>query len=173
MQIEIQKTATGYILRQNTLQSIGYTCLSVLGMGFGGLFLRQLLLTEGGNTVLYAVCTFFGLGGGLLFLLTQVGHRRVLDDEGVRLYRLFFRMKSLAWEQIWDWGTTTDTSRGRAKNLYYRNTESFLFFSSLNESTLEMNHLCLKISETDYRTLPKTAVWRYIRARARKASKHS
>ncbi len=159
--VKIIKIEKGFILRQSTWHLIEYLLMSILGAGVGVFFLTRIPSAEGEAVALYGICGMIGLCTGLFILLTQVGHRLVLDEEGVHLYHLGMRGKFMPWWQVRDWGTTRKNIRvkGRTEAHYY------LYFSFIKGTTSGPDCLRMRISKSDSQTLPKSAIRRYIRAR--------
>ena len=162
--IQIIKTDKGFILRQSTWHLIEYLLLSLLGLGLGVFFMIRALSAEGEAVALNGICGLIGFCLGLFILLTQVGHRLVLDEEGVHLYHLGMRGKFMPWWQVRDWGTT----RKSIKVKYGYETHYFLYFSFMKGTTSGPDCLQMRVSKSDSQTLPKSAIRRYIRARMHK-----
>lgn len=163
----IARNGTGYVLRPDLLRSAGYLVLAVLMVGLGIFLLIPSSTVQNENAPPYGVGAITGIGGGLMIFWTQISYRLVVDEKGIRLYRFGFCRKFLPWERVWDWGMTTKEYRG----IHVRGkvTEYTLFFSYINGPTLELCSISLEISQEDYRTLPKTAFWRFVRSQVRKA----
>ena len=108
--IRIEKTDTGYILRQ----SFGYTLLRGL-TATTVLVLSAVVFSipwwaRDGHLALdfrNFLCWLMSLAvfalGAYAFWLT-VGTKMVFDEEGVHFYRLFFHVSTMPWREIKSWG---------------------------------------------------------------------
>jgi hypothetical protein len=113
--------------------------------------------------VLGIVCGVFCLCLGVILLYFTVGQRMVLDDEGVHLYRLGFHTRSLPWEEIREWGTRFENNF--AKDRLTKPFCYYFFFTTEAGIYGGKGYLFMEISKSDYKTLPKSAIRRYVKAR--------
>ena len=167
--IKLVKTDQGFVLRQSIAHLIESLLLAGLWLGFSIFFFVRLPSAEGDAVTLNGLFGFLCAGLGLFFLLTQVGVRLVLNEEGVHLYHLGVRERFMPWWQVRDFGATFDYVHYKyvgTRRHYY------LYFSFIKGTTQGPDCLRFRISESDSRTLPKSAIRRYIRARMHREESH-
>ena len=168
--IRIQKTDRGFVLRQS-ISHLAEAILSFL-LCFGlsiFFFVRAGSEANVETAVLGIVCGVFCLCTGVILLYFTVGQRMVLNDEGVHLYRLGFHIRSLPWEDIREWGTRFENNF--AKDRLTKPFCYYFFFTTEAGIYGGKGYLFMEISESDYKTLPKSAIRRYVNARLKKEEK--
>ena len=162
--IRIQKTDRGFVLRQS-ISHLAEAILSFL-LCFGlsiFFFVRAGSSANDEVAALGIVCGVFCLCLGVILLYFTAGQRMVLNDEGVRLYRLGIHTRSLPWEEIREWGTRFENNFAK-----YRLTKPFcyyFFFTTEAGIYGGKGYVFMEISESDYKTLPKSVIRRYVKAR--------
>ena len=162
--IRIQKTDHGFVLRQS-ISHLAEAILSFLlcvGLSIF-FFVRAGSSANDEVAALGIVCGAFCLCIGIILLYFTAGQRMVLDDEGVHLYRLGFHTRSLPWEEIREWGTRFENNFAK-----YRLTKPFcyyFFFTTEAGIYGGKGYLFMEISESDYKTLPRSVIRRYVKTR--------
>lgn len=162
--IRIQKTDRGFVLRQS-ISHLAEAILSFLlcvGLSIF-FFVRAGSSANDEVAALGIVCGAFCLCIGIILLYFTAGQRMVLDDEGIHLYRLGFHTRSLPWEEIREWGTRFENNFAK-----YRLTKPFcyyFFFTTEAGIYGGKGYLFMEISKSDYKTLPKSVIRRYVKER--------
>ena len=115
--MKINKTDTGYVLRQSRFLVVSGGLLLFMGIGFTALLVLLLPsfdLPEDRPALVYMICTLallYGAGGYLL--VANLGRRMVLDGEGVRLRATLLKERLLPWASVRDLGITHKDGQGR------------------------------------------------------------
>lgn len=162
--IRIQKTDRGFVLRQS-ISHLAEAILSFLlcvGLSIF-FFVRAGSSANDEVAALSIVCGAFCLCLGIILLYFTAGQRMVLNDEGVRLYRLGIHTRFLPWGDIREWGTRFENNFAK-----YRLTKPFcyyFFFTTEAGIYGGKGYVFMEISESDYKTLPRSAIRRYVKAR--------
>lgn len=162
--IRIQKTDCGFVLRQS-ISHLAEAILSFLlcvGLSIF-FFVRAGSEANVETAVLGIVCGVFCLCTGVILLYFTAGQRMVLNDEGVRLYRLGIHTRSLPWGDIREWGTRFERNLGKAGRIHPY--AYYFYFSAERGIYGGKGYLFMDISESDYKTLPKSAIRRYVKTR--------
>lgn len=162
--IRIQKTDCGFVLRQSIshLAEVILSFLLCVGLSIF-FFVRAGSEANVETAVLGIVCGVFCLCLGVILLYFTVGQRMVLNDEGVHLYRLGFHTRSLPWEEIREWGTRFENNF--AKDRLTKPFCYYFFFTTEAGIYGGKGYLFMEISESDYKTLPRSVIRRYVKAR--------
>lgn len=146
--IKIEKTATGYILRQSLGQTLlrGMAAATVLTLS--AVAFSMPWWSRDGRLALDFPTIFFWLAGlsgmaldAYAFWLT-VGTKMVFDEKGVHFYRLYFRISTMPWQKIKSWGVM-DTST--VSYLRRRADERYEFFVSSDKKYYSSNSHCMSI----------------------------
>lgn len=168
--IRIQKTDRGFVLRQSISHLAEAILSSLLCVGLSIFFFVR--AGSGANVetaVLGIVCGVFCLCLGVILLYFTAGQRMVLNDEGAHLYRLGFHIRSLPWEEIREWGTRFENNF--AKDRLTKPFCYYFFFTTEAGIYGGKGYLFMEISESDYKTLPRSVIRRYVKARLKKEEK--
>lgn len=157
--IKIQKTDTGYVLRQ----SLCYTWLKglnaaiCLALGIYG-FSIPWWARDGHLTLDFpnVFCWLVGLGVfalGAYSLYLTVGKKMVFDREGVHLYRLYFRAFTMPWREIKSWGVK-DLSV--ISYQFRRGRKHYEFFVSSDKKNVSSSKcICMELSQRESVTILK------------------
>ena len=129
--------------------------------GGGGITGSAGVVYTGGPWV--GAITFAAPPIGIILLYFTAGQRMVLDDEGVHLYRLGLHTRSLPWEEIREWGTRFENNF--AKDRLTKPFCYYFFFTTEAGIYGGKGYLFMEISKNDYKTLPKSAIRRYVKTR--------
>ncbi len=156
-QIRIEKTDTGYILRPSTANRVGYILLSSFFLALGVFSLTSAEMAKDSKSL----CIIGGmlLSGLGLFLLLAPFRRVVMDENGVRLYRLGRLLRDIPWKEVKAWGTVTH-SFGRS---YHRQKASYLYFSPVKGQTTGRRSVFMEISPKDETEIAASRITKYIR----------
>ena len=162
--IRIQKTSRGFVLRHSASHLAEAILSSLLCIGLSIFsFVRAGSKPNVDAAVLGIVCGAFCLCLGIILLYFTAGQRMVLNDEGVHLYRLGFHTRSLPWEEIREWGTRFENNF--AKDRLTKPFCYYFFFTTEAGIYGGKGYLFMEISESDYKTLPRSVIRRYVKAR--------
>ncbi|MBQ4111894.1 MAG: hypothetical protein IJD38_03755 [Clostridia bacterium] len=162
--IRIPKTDRGFVLRQS-ISHLAEAILSFLlcvGLSIF-FFVRAGSEANVETAVLGIVCGVFCLCTGVILLYFTAGQRMVLNDEGVRLYRLGIHTRSLPWGDIREWGTRFENNF--AKDRLTKPFCYYFFFTTEAGIYGGKGYLFMEISKSDYKTLPRSVIRRYVKAR--------
>ena len=151
--IRIEKTDTGYVLHPSASNYAGIACLSAL------------CVIGGGCTLAFSPLTPFTILGGLLlvglgiYFLLMSFRRVVIDEDGVRLYRLGRLSRDIPWRHVKAWGIITQSIRSR----YQRQNVSYLYFSPVKGQTTGLKSVFMEISPKDEAEIAKLHLKKFIR----------
>ena len=108
--VKIEKTATGYILRQSLGPTLlrGMAAATVLTLGAVAFSMpwwsRDGRLALDFPTIFFWLAGLSGMALGAYAFWLTVGTKMVFDEKGVHFYRLFFHVSTMPWREIKSWG---------------------------------------------------------------------
>jgi len=157
--IHIEKTDTGYILRQ----SLGYTLLwgmvatTVLALSIFAFstswWARDGRFALDFPTVFSCLAGLSGIALSAYIFWLTVGTKMIFDDGGVRFYRLFFHVSTMPWWEIKSWGVMDMSGvRYLKRAVDYR----YEFFVSSDRQTASMRaRMSIELSPRESVTILK------------------